>query len=546
MSSIPPHSSSAPVVIVGAGLAGLTVALHVAAQRPVVVLAKRSLEEAATAWAQGGIVGVLGSDDSIESHVRDTQDAGAGLVDADTARFIAENSAAAIEWLVAQGVPFSADPAGPLGLHLTREGGHAVRRIAHAADATGKAIHDVLLDAVRRHPNITLRERWMAVDLITSRHLKRDEVPHCYGVYALDIDRQRVETLPASAVVLATGGVGKVYRYTSNPDTATGDGIAMAWRAGCRVGNMEFIQFHPTCLYHPQERSFLITEALRGEGGHLKLPDGTRFMAAHDERMELAPRDIVARAIDFEMKKHGVDHVWLDATHLGEAFLREHFPTIHARCLKLGIDIARQPIPVVPAAHYTCGGIVTDLTGRSDLPGLYAVGETTYTGLHGANRLASNSLLECVVLGRTCADNVLERARAGEPVLPPWDESQVENADEQVVIAHNWDELRLLMWNYVGIVRTTKRLERALHRIKLLRGEIDDYYANFRVNRDLLELRNLVDCAELIVRSALLRHESRGLHYSRDFPLTLPVSFPTVLVRSARSGKKPKALGLSG
>ncbi len=529
-----------PVVIIGAGLAGLTTALHLAETQPVVVLAKRHLEEAATAWAQGGIVGVLGSDDSIASHVRDTQDAGAGLVDENTAEFIAQHSAAAIEWLVARGVPFSPDPQGPLGLHLTREGGHAVRRIAHAADATGKAIHDVLLAEVKRHPNITLRERWMALDLITNRHLKRSvvleqgEPQRCHGVYALDIDSQRVETLPASAVVLATGGVGKVYRYTSNPDTSTGDGIAMAWRAGCRVGNMEFIQFHPTCLYHPQERSFLITEAMRGEGAHLKLPDGTRFMPAHDERGELAPRDIVARAIDFEMKKHGLDYVLLDATHLGEAFLKEHFPTIHARCLSLGIDIAREPIPVVPAAHYTCGGVVTDLNGRTDLPGLYAVGETTYTGLHGANRLASNSLLECVVLGRTCADDIQRQIPARTPALPGWDESLVSDADEEVVIAHNWDELRLLMWNYVGIVRTTRRLERALHRIKLLRSEIDDYYANFKVTRDLLELRNLVDCAELIVRSALSRQESRGLHFSRDYPRTLPVSFPTIL------SKKPK------
>ena len=522
-----------PVVIIGAGLAGLTVALHLADRQPVVVLAKRGLEEAATAWAQGGIVAVLGSDDSVESHVRDTQDAGAGLVDERTARFIAEHSAEAIEWLVAQGVPFSPDPSGPLGLHLTREGGHAVRRIAHAADATGKAIHDVLLAEVRRHPNIRLRERWMAVDLITSRHLRREEPPRCYGVYALDIEHGRVETLPAAAVVLATGGLGKVYRYTSNPDTATGDGIAMAWRAGCRVGNMEFIQFHPTCLYHPQERSFLITEALRGEGAHLKLPDGRRFMTDHDPRGELAPRDIVARAIDFEMKKHGLDHVWLDATHLGAEFLKEHFPTIYARCLRLGIDITRQPIPVVPAAHYACGGVVTDLDGRTDLPGLYAVGETSYTGLHGANRLASNSLLECVVLGRTVAAHIGAQDHEPLPVLPAWDESQVEDADEQVVIAHNWDELRLLMWNYVGIVRTTRRLERALHRIRLLRSEIDDYYANFRVTRDLLELRNLVDCAELIVRSALLRHESRGLHYSRDYPRTLPASFPTILVPPA-------------
>ena len=550
-----PSNSSpavAPVVVVGAGLGGLATALLLADQRPVVVLAKRALDESATAWAQGGIVGVLGSDDSIASHVHDTQDAGAGLVDEHTARFIAENSARAVQWLVDAGVPFSGDPAGPLGLHLTREGGHAVRRIAHAADATGRAIQDALLARARAHPNITLRERWMAVDVVTSRHLKRaaraEQASRCWGVYALDMDHGRVETLPAASVVLATGGVGKVYRYTSNPDTATGDGIAMAWRAGCRVGNMEFIQFHPTCLYHPKDRTFLLTEALRGEGAQLTLPSlgpgdpgGTRFMPAHDERAELAPRDIVARAIDFEMKRHGLDHVWLDARPIvrdkGEAFLKEHFPTIHARCLQLGIDIARQPIPVVPAAHYTCGGVVTDLEGRTDLPGLYAVGEATYTGLHGANRLASNSLLECVVLGRSCAERILREPPPTLPVLPPWDESQVEDADEQVVIAHNWDDLRLLMWNYVGIVRTTKRLERALHRIKLLRDEIDDYYANFRVNRDLLELRNLVVCAELIVRSALRRHESRGLHYSRDFPHTLPVSFPTVLTRPARSGR---------
>jgi L-aspartate oxidase len=536
------HPANAPVVVIGAGLGGLAVALHLAERMPVIVLAKRALDESATAWAQGGIVGVLGSDDSIESHVHDTQDAGAGLVDEHTARFIAEHSAAAIRWLVDLGVAFSPDPGGPLGLHLTREGGHAVRRIAHAADATGRAIQDAALARARAHPNIRLLERWMAVDLVTSRHLRRDEPPRCYGVYALDIDRGRVETLAAAAVVLATGGVGKVYRYTSNPDTSTGDGIAMAWRAGCRVGNMEFIQFHPTCLYHPQERSFLITEALRGEGAHLTLPstgpgdgEGRRFMVEHDARGELAPRDIVARAIDFEMKKHGLDHVWLDARHLGETFLKEHFPTIHARCLALGIDIARQPIPVVPAAHYTCGGVVTDLEGRTDLPGLFAVGETTYTGLHGANRLASNSLLECVVLGRSCAEVIAAAAPRPRSALPPWDESQVEDADEQVVIAHNWDELRLMMWNYVGIVRTTKRLERALHRIALLRGEIDEYYANFRVTRDLLELRNLVECAELIVQSALHRHESRGLHYSRDFPQTLPVSFPTVLTRRARS-----------
>lgn len=535
--------SALPIVIVGAGLAGLCTALHLAEHRRVVVLAKRDLTEAATAWAQGGIVGVLGADDSVDAHVHDTQEAGAGLVDAHAARFVSQHSAAAVEWLVQQGVPFTDDAAGPLGLHLTREGGHGVRRIAHAADATGKAIHDALLARAAAHPNITLREQVFAVDLITSRHVKLDPAPRCHGVYALDIASGRVETLAASAVVLATGGIGKVYRYTTNPDTATGDGIAMAWRAGCRVANMEFIQFHPTCLYypqdHPQARSFLISEALRGEGAYLRLPDGTRFMPAHDERAELAPRDIVARAIDFEMKKHGLDCVLLDATHLGEAFLQAHFPTIHARCLQLGIDIARQPIPVVPAAHYTCGGIVTDLDGRCDLPGLYAVGEAGYTGLHGANRLASNSLLECVVLGRSCAAHIVREPEGAAPVVPDWDESQVEDADEQVVISHNWDELRLLMWNYVGIVRTTRRLERALHRIALLRGETREYYANFRVNRDLLELRNLVDCAELVVRSALMRHESRGLHYSRDFPAALPVSFPTVLTRPAHSEPRP-------
>ena len=533
------QAAQPPVVVVGAGLAGLTVALKLADRQPVVVLAKRSLAESATAWAQGGIVAVLGEDDSIDSHVQDTLVAGAGLVDIDTARFVAERSADAARWLVDLGVPFSADPDGPLGLHLTREGGHAVRRIAHAADATGLAIHQTLLAQARAHPGIRLLERWMAVDLITSRHLKRQERPRCYGIYALDMDHGRVETLPAAAVVLATGGVGKVYRYTSNPDTATGDGIAMAWRAGCRVGNMEFIQFHPTCLYHPQERTFLITEALRGEGAHLTLPDGRRFMPTHDERAELAPRDVVARAIDFEMKRHGIDHVWLDARPIvaekGEAFVREHFPTIHARCLALGIDITRQPIPVVPAAHYTCGGVITDLAGQTDLPGLYAVGETTCTGLHGANRLASNSLLECVVLGAGCAEHIAGESVDTLPALPSWDESQVEDADEQVVISQNWDELRLVMWNYVGIVRTTKRLERALHRIELLAGEVDEYYAHFRVNRDLLELRNLLTCAELIVKSALFRHESRGLHYSRDFPYTLPVSFPTVLTRRAKS-----------
>jgi len=528
----PTIQESLPVIVIGAGLAGLTVALELAESRQVIVMAKRGLSESATAWAQGGIVGVLDEKDSVDAHIKDTVEAGAGLVVESTAKFIAERSADAIDWLMEQGVPFTTDPAGPKGLHLTREGGHSHRRIAHAADATGKAIHEVLLDKARQHPNIRLLERWMALDLITNRHLntkKPEKSNRCYGVYALDIASGKIESIPASAVVLATGGVGKVYRYTSNPETATGDGIAMAWRAGCRVGNMEFVQFHPTCLYHPQDRTFLVTEALRGEGAQLKLPDGTRFMPNHDERAELAPRDIVARAIDFEMKKHGLDYVLLDATHLGEAFLKEHFPTIYARCMALGIDIAKKPIPVVPAAHYTCGGVVTDLKGKTDLPGLYAVGEATYTGLHGANRLASNSLLECVVIGKAAAVDIAKHPFKQMPDVPTWDESRVEDADESVVISHNWDELRLLMWNYVGIVRTNRRLERALHRIELLRDEVQEYYANFRVTRDLLELRNLLSCAELIVRSALMRKESRGLHYSRDYPQSWTVSYPTIL-----------------
>ena len=526
------HDQNHPVLIIGAGLAGLTVALHIADRQPVILMAKRRLNEAATAWAQGGIVGVLDQDDSIDSHVADTVSAGAGLVVESVSRYVAENSAEAIHWLVDQGVPFTPDVSGPKGLHLTREGGHTHRRIAHAADATGKAIHDVLLDKAQAHPNIKILENWIALDLITNKHLQtltKYKSNRCYGAYALDIENNRVETILAKAVVLATGGLGKVYRYTSNPDTATGDGIAMAWRAGCRIGNMEFIQFHPTCLYHPSDRTFLITEAIRGEGGLLKLPNGESFMSEHDERKELAPRDIVARAIDFEMKKHGLDYVHLDATHLGEVFIKEHFPMIYSRCLSLGIDITKEPIPVVPAAHYTCGGVVTDLKGRTDLTGLYAVGEATYTGLHGANRLASNSLLECVVIGKAAAQDIANQANIDLPAIKLWDESKVEDADEQVVIAHNWDELRSLMWNYVGIVRTTRRLERALHRIELLRTEVQDYYANFRVTRDLIELRNLLECAELIVRSALMRKESRGLHYSRDYPKTWPVSYPTIL-----------------
>ncbi|ESH94988.1 MULTISPECIES: L-aspartate oxidase [Cupriavidus] len=518
------------VAIVGSGLAGLTVALQLADSHRVVIVSKRAMTQGASDWAQGGIAAVLDSGDSHDEHTHDTLIAGAGLCDEGATRFIVEHGREAIQWLIDRGVPFTRDEQAELGYHLTREGGHSHRRIIHAADATGHAVVTTLTEQVRRHPNITILEDHFAIDLITSRKMGLGG-NRCLGLYVLDDSNGRVHTLTASHTVLATGGAGKVYLYTTNPDTATGDGIAMAWRAGCRVANMEFIQFHPTCLYHPYAKSFLISEAVRGEGGRLVLPDGTRFMPEHDARAELAPRDVVARAIDFEMKKRGLDCVYLDITHQPAPFLREHFPTIHARCLELGIDITRQPIPVVPAAHYTCGGVVTDTAGRTDLDNLYAVGETAYTGLHGANRLASNSLLECMVIGRAAANDIASQAKAGEPdlTLPPWDESRVSDADEEVVVSHNWDELRRMMWNYVGIVRTSKRLERAQHRIALLREEITEYYANFRVTRDLLELRNLVEVAAMIVDSAYARHESRGLHFSRDYPGTLPKALPTVL-----------------
>ncbi|MBF8178914.1 L-aspartate oxidase [Herminiimonas contaminans] len=524
------------VAIVGSGLAGLSVALHLAETRKVAVISKRALLDGASSWAQGGIAAVLDSNDSVDEHVADTLVAGGGLCDEAATRFIVEHGREAIEWLIAQGVPFTPDPTAELGFHLTREGGHGQRRIIHAADATGHAVQVTLEQKVRAHPNITLLEHHYAIDVITSDKLdQKKNGPRCLGLYVQDVKSGKVITIAAEHTVLATGGAGKVYLYTTNPDTATGDGIAMAWRAGCRIANMEFIQFHPTCLYHPYAKSFLITEAVRGEGGVLKLPasagrdGGKRFMPAHDERAELAPRDIVARAIDAEMKKRGLDYVDLDISDKSPEFLKEHFPTIMARCLELGIDMTKQPIPVVPAAHYTCGGIITDLSGRTDLPGLYAVGEATYTGLHGANRLASNSLLECLVLGRATAKYIDEQAPQKASALPAWDESRVTDADEEVIIANNWDELRRFMWNYVGIVRTTKRLERAQHRIRLLKEEIDEYYANFRITPDLLELRNLVEVASLIVNSALSRRESRGLHYSRDYPDTLPKALPSVL-----------------
>ncbi len=515
------------VLVVGSGLAGATAALRIAENRRVALLTKRSLQDGASGWAQGGIAAVMDAEtDSFESHLSDTLLAGAGLCDPEVTRFIVEHAPEAVDWLVRQGVAFTREEG---ALHLTREGGHSRRRVVHVADATGAAIQGSLYPKLLEHPNISLLDHHMLVDLITTEKLRMPGNNHCLGLYALNEVTEEVETFAANQVVLATGGAGKVYLYTTNPDTATGDGIASAWRAGCRVANMEFIQFHPTCLYHPHAKSFLISEAVRGEGGVLRLPDGTRFMPSHDSRAELAPRDVVARAIDFEMKRLGIDCVYLDITHKGAPFIREHFPTIYQRCLELGIDMASMPIPVVPAAHYTCGGIMTDLKGKTDVEGLYAVGETAYTGLHGANRLASNSLLECVVMGTACAWDIMHQSRHEIPPLPSWDSSQVTDADEEVVISHNWDELRRFMWDYVGIVRTDKRLERAVHRLKLLSEEILEFYANFHVSRDLLELRNLVQVSDLIVKSAQARKESRGLHFSRDYPHTSEKALPTVI-----------------
>ena len=522
------------VLILGSGAAGLSLALRLPREASIAVVAKRELHEGSTYYAQGGISAVLDVHDSVEAHIQDTLKAGAGLCEAERVRLVVENGPPSIRWLLDQGVEFTRDDqssdAG--GYHLTREGGHSHRRVIHAADATGRAVEETLEAQVRARGNIERFERHIAVDLITGRKLGKAP-DRCLGAYILDLASGEVRTFLARFVVLATGGASKVYLYTSNPDVSTGDGIAMAWRAGCRVANMEFMQFHPTCLYHPQARTFLITEALRGEGGQLRLPDGERFMPRFDPRAELAPRDIVARAIDHEMKRLGAECLYLDISHRSADFIIGHFPTIHARCLALGLDITREPIPVVPAAHYTCGGILVDERARTDLPGLYAVGEAAYTGLHGANRMASNSLLECLVFGGLAAADIATELPRQEapPEVPGWDASRVDEPDEAVVVAHNWEELRRFMWDYVGIVRTNKRLQRAKRRIDLLRQEIIEYYGNFEVHNDLLELRNLVDVADLIVQSAQRRRESRGLHYTLDFPFKDPTQRrPTLLI----------------
>ena len=527
------HTHQHDLLIIGGGLAGLSLALRRADDGKVAIITKGAFTEGASLYAQGGIAAVLAPEDSIESHIEDTLRAGAGLCHEEVVRQVVERGQANVRWLIDQGVLFSREMRedGRGDYHLTREGGHSHRRVIHAADATGRAVETTLAELVRAHPNIEVFERHIAVDLITADKLGADyagdrRANRCLGAYVLNRRQGRVETFAARNVVLATGGANKVYLYTTNPDVATGDGIAMAWRAGCRVANMEFIQFHPTCLYHPKAKTLLLTEAIRGEGGKLILPNGKPFMHKYDPRGELAPRDIVARAIDLEMKRHGLAHVCLDISHKPARFITHHFPTLYAKCLEFGYDLTREPVPVVPAAHYTCGGVLTDAHGHTDLPGLYAIGETACTGLHGANRLASNSLLECLVFGEATAMDIAGHDN-GFPIadtLPPWDESRVTDSDEEVVVAHNWDELRRFMWDYVGIVRTNKRLQRAKRRVDLLLSEIQDYYGNFRVTNDLLELRNLSTVADLIIRCAMARHESRGLHHTLDYPDSLPAN----------------------
>jgi len=518
-----PEKYNFDVLIIGGGIAGLSLALRLADSVKVAIIAKGPLTESASLYAQGGIAAVLDEQDSVTNHVEDTINAGGGLCDPDIVQHVVEHGRENIQWLIDKGVLFTREPGedGFGGYHLTREGGHSRRRVIHAADATGRAVETTLGEKVLQHKNITIFEEHIVVDLITSAKLGQPG-NRCLGAYVLDRESGQVNSFAARSVALATGGANKVYLYTTNPDVSTGDGIAMAWRAGCRIANMEFIQFHPTCLFHPHAKTFLMTEAIRGEGGKLRLPDGKEFMSQFDERAELAPRDVVARAIDHEMKCLGIDHVLLDVSHKPADFIQMHFPNIYARCMEYGYDLTQEAVPVVPAAHYTCGGVLTDINGRTDVDGLYAIGETACTGLHGANRLASNSLLECLVFSQSASEDILANlASYGlSKYLPDWDESRVTNSDEEVVVSHNWDELRRFMWDYVGIVRTNKRLQRAKSRVDLLLREIEEYYGNFRVTNDLLELRNLAQVADLIIRCAMQRHESRGLHYTLDYPQT--------------------------
>ncbi|ALE17566.1 L-aspartate oxidase [Altererythrobacter epoxidivorans] len=520
------------VLIIGSGAAGLTAALALAQTKKVLVLAKGSLTGGSTAWAQGGIAAVLDAGDTFDNHIRDTMIAGAGLNRRETVEFVIENAPASIDRLCELGVPFNREDG---DLHLTREGGHSHRRIVHVNDATGWAVQEALLNAAKANPNITLLPGQTCIDFITGRHGEKFSGDgRVWGAYALDEESGTVKKHVAKATILAAGGAGRCYLFSTAPRGATGDGIAMAWRAGARVSNMEMMQFHPTCLYNLEVKNFLITEAVRGEGGRLFNPvTGERYMEKYDpERLELAPRDIVARANDDQIKRYGLDYVHLDISHQPPEFVKEHFPTIHEKLMGLGIDMTKGPIPVVPAQHYTCGGVLVDLDARTDLPGLWAAGECTESGLHGANRLASNSLLECFVFGEAAAKDILDcwDKLDAPPPIKDWDESRVTDSDEEVVIKQNWTEIRRFMWNYVGIVRTTKRLERAAHRIKLLTDEVEDYYGHFRVTTDLIELRNLLKASELIVKSALARHESRGLHFTLDYPETDSVARDTILV----------------
>jgi L-aspartate oxidase len=511
-------------VVIGSGLAGLSFARVVAKQGTVAIITKRGRADSNTAWAQGGIASVTSSEDSFELHVQDTLEAGAGLCDEAMVRSIVMEGPARIQELIEMGVQFDEREMehGERELDLGREGGHSKRRILHARDVTGREIERALLADIERSPNITMLENHMAVDLITAGKLGYATEDRCLGVYVLDEGTGDVEAIRSDRLVLATGGCGKVYLYTTNPGVATGDGVAMAWRAGANIANMEFVQFHPTCLYHPEERSFLISEAVRGEGGVLLDARGRRFMERYHALKELAPRDIVARAIDAEMKRSGERCVFLDITQKPADFVRERFPNIYQRCLELGIDITKEPIPVVPAAHYQCGGVLTDIEGRTSLRGLYAVGEVACTGLHGANRLASNSLLEAAVLGHRAAVDILRRIPVGkngiDVAIPEWRVGNALDVDELVVIYHNWEEIRRLMWDYVGIVRTDKRLQRASTRLRNLHREIQEFYWHYKVTTDLLELRNLATVAGLIVDCALARKESRGLHYTLDYP----------------------------
>ena len=510
------------VLIIGSGTAGLTLALQLADNARVAILSKDQLKESASLYAQGGISVVLDQADSIESHINDTLIAGAGLCDETSVRYTVEHARESIEWLIEQGVSFTKDGVTSETYHLTQEGGHSHRRVIHSADATGREVETTLLAKAIAHHNVALFPFHIGIDLITSQKQLGESENRCLGCYVLDIKTDTTHQFIAPTTVLATGGAGKVYLYTSNPDVSTGDGIAMGWRAGCDVANMEFVQFHPTCLYHPKAKSFLISEALRGEGAKLILANGESFMERFHEQGELAPRDIVARAIDHEMKRLGDDCVYLDIRHQSDEFIEEHFPTIHKRCLELGIDMTQEPIPVVPAAHYTCGGLVVDQQGRTQVNGLYAIGETAHTGLHGANRMASNSLLECLVYARSSALHIQSLLPFNKdfPVIPDWDASRARPAKEAIAISHNWDELRRFMWDYVGIVRSDDRLKRAQRRLALLQQEIDEYYHQHHITSDLLELRNLADVAELIILSALKRKESRGLHYTLDHPET--------------------------